>query len=183
HPVKRVIGERDCLFAVHDPHLVVHLVVARHRRVELGSNLKHEGKRDVAEHHSPAVGRCRRITLDDPDVMAGVVPLHQVGEKESGRAAADDANVHAAPRARASRASVSVISSRNSRFSILPTGLNGNSVTTSRRSGSLNAAMFRCRRKAISSSNMSVSPGFSTTNAHALSPKTASGIATSVTTL
>ena len=71
HPVERVVGERDRLPAVHDPHRVVHLLVARHRRVELGRDVTDERQRDVGEHHAPAVGRGRRIALDDPDAVAG----------------------------------------------------------------------------------------------------------------
>ena len=135
----------------------MHLLVARHRRVERRCDLADERQCDVGEHHAPAVGRGRRIALDDPDAVAGVVPLHQVREEESGGAAADDPDVHMAPRSRASRARVSVIVSRNCRLRILPTGLNGNSVTSSSRSGSLKLAMFCCLRNAISSSKVRVS--------------------------
>src|SRR5205823_679416 len=183
HPVKRIVGERDRLSAMHDPHRVVHLLAVGYRCVKLGGDIADESERDVGEHHTPAIGRVGWIALDDADAVAAIMPLHQVREKEAGRAAADDADVHVALPSRPSRASFSVIISRNCRFMILPTGLNGSSVTTSRRSGSLKDAMFCWRRNAISSSNASVSPGLVTTKAHAFSPNTGSGIATSVATL
>ena len=96
HPMEGVVGERDRFAAMDDPHRVVDLLVARDRRVELGCDVADERERDVGEDHAPAVRGVRGIALDDANAMAGIVPLHEVREEESGGPAADDADVHAA---------------------------------------------------------------------------------------
>src|SRR5690606_38935529 len=65
-----------------------------------------------------------------------------------------------------------------SRAGTLPAGLTGRRSTISRRSGSLNFAIRCASRNSASCGSVRAPPGCSTTNAHAFSPNTGSGIAT-----
>ena len=86
----------DVTQALLGEHGIVHLLVARHRRVELGGHVADERERDVGEDHAPAVRRARRIALEHANAVRGGVPLHEIGEEQSRRAAADDTDVHCA---------------------------------------------------------------------------------------
>ena len=86
---------------VHDRHVVEDDLAAGDGVVDLRSDVANERQRDVGEHQAPAVGGAFGIALVDADVVTGIGAPHQVGEEQSRRTAADDANLHAC-RSRAS---------------------------------------------------------------------------------
>src|SRR5262245_60985283 len=134
-----------------------------------------EVERTIGEDDAEAESRIGVVLLDDPDVVPRLVPLHEVRQVEARWSGANDQDLQRGW----SCANFAAMISRSSRFRILPTGLSGSSAAVSSRSGSLKAAICCARRKAISSAKLNVSPGCGTTKAHAFSPNTGSGIATS----
>src|SRR5260370_37910802 len=53
-----------------------------------------EGERAVREDDTPAIGCTRRVLLDDGDLVGWVEFLHEQGEIQARRAAANNAELH-----------------------------------------------------------------------------------------
>ena len=94
HAMERIARQRHVLTLVHDRHGIEHDLVVSHRLIEFGSDVADERQRNIREDQSPAIGGAFRIALVDMDIVSRIRATHQVREEESGRAAADDSDLH-----------------------------------------------------------------------------------------
>ena len=70
-------------------------VFANQLRVQVGSVALEKRQRSVREHHAEAERRIGRVLLVDVDLPARKAAANQQGEEQSGRAGAQDRELHA----------------------------------------------------------------------------------------